>query len=505
MSRKVHTPYSYLGTVTLALFSMVLVACGGTGSTSDSAGNGSVGIVLTDGPTAGFAEVNVTITEVSLIPGDDSDNNGHVVIFQGEKSVNLLSLTDFSELFAISNEVPAGRYEKIRLHLKQPNGIELVKKDNLGNVIERIYPNMSGNGKLDLNPRGHFQVVAGQTLYIQLDIDANKSLHVVATGNGGYQFRPVVFVDVIDHNFSGKLVRHFGYVHNLDMANNSFRLCDEPVNSTSLPGPGTSSGTSETGNATQMDSVYGMDACIKVVTGNASVFDQDANPDDVSNIQDNDMLTVIGFVRSYENDNVLEAGDANNDSDHEVHLYAEVIEMGNMDTFSVVDGTVTTGPQAEVDAFALTLENASEINVQLQVGTKVFARDGQRLDYQSILTGLTASVDGVYPAMDSGTLKSSLVIVDTAMINAMEKLHGNILSVDNNIITISTSNGDEMIRTSDDSSIFLMLGGAGSSLSDMIDITAVPSNGELDVYGHAANDGYFDANTVIIGLPEMTL
>ena len=496
MSHKVHT--SYLGSVALALISLALVACGGSGSTTNTAGNGSVGIVLTDGPTADFAEVNVTITEVSLIPDDDSDNSGHVVIFQGEETINLLSLTDFSELFAISNEVPAGHYEKIRLHLKQPNGIELVKKDDQGNVIETIYPRMPGNGKLDLNPRGNFQVVAGQTLYIQLDIDANKSLHIVQTGNGGYQFRPVVFVDVIDHQFSGKLVRHFGYVHNLDMANNRFKLCDQPIDMT---------GTSGTANTIETVSTQNMDACIKVVATDASAFDMEGNPSDMSGIQNNDMLTAVGFVRSYEDDDDLDVNDINGDGDHEIRLYAEVIEMGGTDTFAVVDGTVATEPQTEADAFGLTLGDATEISVQLQTGTKVFSRSGQRLDYQSIAMDLTASVDGVYSAMDSSMLKSSLVIVDTAMIDTMEKLHGNVLNVDidNNIITISTDGGEKMIRLSDDSSIFLMLEAGASSLSDMIDIMAVPVNAELDAYGHSANDGYFDANTVIIESPGTIL
>lgn len=495
MSHKVHT--SYLGAAALALIGMALVACGGSGSTTNTAGNGSVGIVLTDGPTADFAEVNVTITEVSLIPDDDNGNSGHVVIFQGEETINLLSLTDFSELFAISNDVPAGQYEKIRLHLKQPNGIELVKKDNLGNVIETIHPNMPGNGKLDLNPRGDFRVVAGQTLYIQLDIDANKSLHIVQTGNAKYQFRPVVFVDVIDHQFSGKLVRHFGYVHNLDMTNKRFKLCDQPMDLT---------GTSDTGSATETVSTQTMDACIKVVAANASVFSPDGNPTDMNGIENNDMLTAVGFVRSYEDDNDLDADDVNDDSDHEIRLYAEVIEMGDMDTFAVVDGTVATEPQTEADAFGLTLGDATEISVQLQAGTKVFSRSGQRLEYQSIAMGLTASVDGVYTAMDSGILKSSLVIVDTAMIDTMEKLHGNVLDVDidNRIITISTDGGEKMIRLSDGSRIFLMLEAGASSLSDMIDIMAIPTNAELDVYGHAANDGYFDADTVIIESLETT-
>ena len=520
-----HTKYtSHLGMVTLALISMILVACGGgSGSTTGTTGNGSVGIILTDGPTADFAEVNITITEVSLIPDDDSNNSGHVVIFQGEETINLLSLTDFSELFAISNAVPAGEYEKIRLHLKQPNGIELVKKDGLGNVIETIYPSMPGNGKLDLNPRGDFHVVADQTLYIQLDIDADKSLHIVQTGNGGYQFRPVIFVDVIDGQFSGKLVRHFGYVHDLDMANNRFKLCDQPVDVMEPPMADPSSEP--------------MHDCIKVVAGDASVFDQGGNPADMSGIQDNDMLTAIGFVRSYEDDDDDYDDDLDDDVDddiddeiddeidddnddvrtarhsqdgydhHEIRLYAEVIEMGAMDSFAIVDGTVASEPQTDADTFGLTLEDRSEISVQLQAGTRVFSRSGQRLDHQSIDMGLTASVDGIYSVMDNSILNSSLVIVDTAMMDSMEKLHGTVLHVDTNngIITINTEDdGEKMIRVSGDSDIFLMLGDDDSSLSDMIDIMAVPTNAELDAYGHAGNDGYFNADTVIIESPETT-
>lgn len=544
MSHKTYT--SCLGVITIALVGLALAACGGSGSTTTAgtngaAGMGSVGIVLTDGPTTGFAEVNVTITEIALIPDDDHDNNGHVVIFQGEeKTVNLLSLTDFSELFAISNQVPAGNYEKIRLQLKQPNGIALVKKDDQGSVIETIYPKMTGNGKLDLNPRGDFHVVANQTLYIQVDIDANKSLHIVETGNGQYRFRPVVFVDIIDHQFSGKLVRHFGYVHDLDMLNNRFKLCGQPMDimgssSTDMPDADNNSHT------VSRTSMHSIDACIKVVAGNASVFDQNGDPADMGGIHNNDALTAIGFVRSYEDDDddddinddsdadfddddVNDDNDANDDNDnddnvrsarhshdyhddhHEIRLYAEVIEMGDKDAFAVVDGVVASEPQTEADAFGLTLEDTTEISVQLQTGTKVFSRSGQRLDYQSIAMDLTASVDGVYSAVDSSVLNSSLVIVDTAMVDSMEKVHGDVLSVDtvNKIITISTVDGERMIRVTDDSSIFLLLGDDDSSLSDIIDIMAVPTNVDLDAYGHASNDGYFDANTVIVESPETT-
>lgn len=527
-----HTPFkSFLSIIMLTLISLTLAACGGSGTGSTTAGGtGSVGIVLTDGPTADFDEVNVTITEIKLIADDDHDNNGHVVLFQGEETVNLLSLTDFSALFALNNNVPAGEYEKIRLQLKQPNGIELVKKDAQGNVIETIYPKMSGNGKLDLNPRGHFYVAPNQTLYLQVDIDANKSLHIVQTGNGGYRFRPVVFVDILNQQFSGKLVRHFGYVHEVDMMNNRFKLCDTPV---PVAAPSTTTSTSSV-DSSAAKSLYIMDGCIKVVAANASVFNENGEPVDMSSIANNQMLTAIGFVRSYENDNEDDLDDDNglenkdgedgsddgeddnstsvsrhlgNDDDHAIRLYAEVIEMGDEGTFAVVDGTIASEPQTEADAFGLTLEDTTEISVQLQMGTKVFSRGGDRLDYQAIDMGLTASVDGIYSALDSSVLNSALVIVDTAMIDSMEQLHGHVLAVDtvNKIITISTDSGDKMIRLADTSSIFLLLEDTSNSLSSMIDIMALPTNVELDAYGHANTDGYFDADTLIVEEQESTL
>ena len=505
MSHKSQLLTSKLATALLVLVSITLVACGGGGAPGAS-GNGRVGIVLTDGPTADFDEVNVTITEISLIADDGSENNGHVIIYQGEKTVDLLRLTDFSELFALSDTVPSGKYEKIRLHLKQPNGIELVKKDSMGNVIETFHPNMTGNGKIDLNPRGSFRVLAGQTLYIQMDIDANKSLHIVGTGSGRYQFRPVIFVDVIDDQFSGKLVRHFGYMHNLDTANNQFMLCDQPV---MVSDPITATGTP--GTSTVALSASSIDGCIKIITDDASTFDPEGNPVDISGIQENAMLTAIGFVRSYEDENTfpdsanhdtataIQSRDGTNET-HEIRLHAEVIELGEKDGYAIVDGTIDSEPMADADAFGLTLADSSHVNVQLQTGTKVFSRSGQRLDYQGIDNGLTASVDGMYSTVDSSILNSALVVVDTAMIDAMEKVNGTVLSVDtaNNIITISTDSSEMVIRLADSSTIFLMLGDGASSLSDIIDITAVPLSVELDAYGHAASDGYFDADTVII-------
>jgi hypothetical protein len=83
-------------------------------------------------------------------------------------------------------------------------------------------PKLPGNGKLDLNPRGSFQVVGGETLVIELDLDMTKSLHLVSAGNSGkWQFRPVVFVTIAPDDT--KLVRVFGEVRTLEGMR--FELC----------------------------------------------------------------------------------------------------------------------------------------------------------------------------------------------------------------------------------------------------------------------------------------
>lgn len=75
---------------------------------------GNVAILLTDGFTDDFSEVYITITGIELISDDQK-----VQIFSGEKKVDLLKLRDESSLFSVSNEVPAIRYSKIRLTVKE--------------------------------------------------------------------------------------------------------------------------------------------------------------------------------------------------------------------------------------------------------------------------------------------------------------------------------------------------------------------------------------------------
>ena len=101
----------------LGLVFTVLAACGSGGSdntdTSNIAsGTGSVALLLTDAPSDIFEEINITVVKAEIM-----SDNGRVTIFQGERTFNLLDLTD-ARIFAVHEGIASGTYNKIRLTLK---------------------------------------------------------------------------------------------------------------------------------------------------------------------------------------------------------------------------------------------------------------------------------------------------------------------------------------------------------------------------------------------------
>ena len=178
---------SFALVVAIALFS----GCGGGGGDGSSvtAQTGTVAIFIKDAPTDEFEKILVTVTEVSLIPVSGAP----VVIYQnaGGCEIDLLEYREEDFLLTLSRNVPAGAYSKVRL---QVSNIELVPKAGsaIGSDIEVKLP----SGKIDLNPRGAFTVVAGGSLSVRIDMDANKAIHVHPSRPGWYIFRPVVFVDI---------------------------------------------------------------------------------------------------------------------------------------------------------------------------------------------------------------------------------------------------------------------------------------------------------------------
>ena len=119
----------------------------------------------------------------------------------------------------IKNEI-GSRIKKYRLAkgltLKD---IELVDYNGSNRPKDYLtyHPKLPGKGKLDLNSRSNFTVVAGGTLAIQIDMDANKSIHIVKKGKQDeYNFRPVVFIDIVTDAFKERLVKLHGDIYAID-------------------------------------------------------------------------------------------------------------------------------------------------------------------------------------------------------------------------------------------------------------------------------------------------
>ena len=172
------------------IFSVGVMGCG-SGNTDgpEAIRNGSVALFITDGPTEDFKEVNITINKISLL----SEDKDPVVLYSGSRRINLLLLQDEQDLFMIHERVQEGVYHKIRLDISDPEFVPFEGAPLSGDQIQLV-----ANGKLDLVSKNGFHVISEETLMIELDIDAEKSIHIHSTDSQKYTFRPVVFVNVLN-------------------------------------------------------------------------------------------------------------------------------------------------------------------------------------------------------------------------------------------------------------------------------------------------------------------
>lgn len=456
-------------------FGFLVTGCGGSssGSASFESGGpetGTVAIVVTDNPTDDFDGIELTVMRIELLAADGE----RVEIFfdPDGRPVDLLKLANFSELFALSQSVPAKLYDKIRLTLKK---LELVRKDQNGNDIERIAVKLPGNGKLDLNPRMQFLVKPGSTLIVQLDIDAKKSIHIVGTGSGAYQFRPVVFVKLIGGGVLGKLIRLRGVIENPvsdGAGGGTFNLC--PAN------PG---------------ALAGLDRCINVkVTDGTSLFDGKADPIVFENLKGGDPATAIGQLSR---------------DDEALVLDAAVVEVGA--TFTTLTGTVDTTPTSITDTFGFTLNPAqggipadTSIRVQLQNETKVFSKQGQELEFQSIQAGLTAAADGVLllSNTDPDTLKSTLIVLDLLKAQLV-KLSGTVVepidSATRQFFVENDIGGQECVVAAPDARIVRITSSSSEGLtSDLVEFDALAPGQDVNVFGTSQQGACLVADTIVI-------
>ena len=372
---------------------LVLTACGGGGGGGDEgpevivtppdiAQVGSVAIFFTDGPTDDYDKVMVTVTSIEFL-GDD----GPVGIWSGEETFDLLGLEHFSDLFTYEDNVPIGSYDKIRLRVSE---LTLVRGE--GAAAEEIPVKLPANGKIDLNPRGSFDVPLGGVLLVEIDIDARRSIHVVETGNGQYRFRPVVFVNIgLD---GSKLVRVHGVVYDLDRGESEFVLC---------PTEFVADENGEDGDD------FKEGGCLEVEAAGSSFFmGSDGMEVGLDQVNEGDEVTVIGFFAPGDDGDQEEA-------DSLFVLAAEVVEIGPVDAFSRLAGTVAGPLDGENDfPFAVAdgqgFEPGYTATAETEAGTKVFSGDSQPLAITDVTQFDELLIDAV--PVEGDILRTSLIIVE---------------------------------------------------------------------------------------------
>jgi hypothetical protein len=458
----------------LGLVFTVLAACssGNTDTTNTASGPGSVALLLTDAPSDDFDEINITVVKAELM-----SDHGQVTIFQGEDTFNLLDLTD-ARIFAIREGIPGGSYNKIRLTLKD-NGIELVDFNDTDDPTDDAvyYPKLPGNNKLDLNPRGSFSVVAGTTLVIQIDMDASKSIHIVKKGKKDeYNFRPVVFIDIVTDAFIERFVKLHGDIFAINTVDQSFKLCN-----TGIP-VRTGQDVMKTGSR----------GCVRVETDSTTAFfDINGMPAAFSSLIEGEPATVFGHLqydRQIENDDERELRD--------LVLKAALIELGPESSFQKLNGTATSAVDIN-NQFTMDVDPGQGLTtplillVQIQQGTLLINRKGQTVTVADIITGKLVSARGVLD-VSKDILFASVIVVDT---DSSTQLTGTVGANPDNICGFSlvTATGDRSIHTGSNTNAYLVANG----VSKPIDVSELSTGQQADVYGNANVNGCFDAHTII--------
>ena len=190
--------YTYLALVAVILVSVIMAGCT---TTPAPAGTSTLIIAVKDAPKTSdigtithlnlnFREVSVhrastnqtiadTDDEMDATESDDSDTAGWIVVVSQPRTVDLMRLTQVSEVIG-QKDMEAGRYTQIRL-----------KIDSGTITVDGTEHNLAvPSGMLKLN-RG-FVLQPNETLKLTLDFNVEKS--VIRTGSDQYKLKPVIAV-----------------------------------------------------------------------------------------------------------------------------------------------------------------------------------------------------------------------------------------------------------------------------------------------------------------------
>lgn len=179
-------------TLTAACLLAALAACGGGGG--EASGSGTLRLALTDAPSCGYDEVNVTIERVRVHQSStaaESDGGWVDLVQDPAQRVDLLTLTNGLLMELGQTRLTAGTYRQLRLVLAENTVLNPLANSVLptgGDEVALKTPSAQQSG---LKLRVNVAVATDQLADVVLDFDACKSV-VKAGGSGQYLLKPVI-------------------------------------------------------------------------------------------------------------------------------------------------------------------------------------------------------------------------------------------------------------------------------------------------------------------------
>jgi len=500
--------------------SLLLVACGGGGgsgagepvASSPAPQSATVSIVLTDASTEDYDQALATITQILLL-GEGSPQE----VFSGEQTVDLLRLRDSYEFFAVSDQVEPGRFEKIRLILSR---LVLVSDDGDG-PVERTDVELPGNGKVDINPRGTFDIAPGEIVAITLDVDMEKSLKFITTGNGRTKIRPVIFGIIETRPPVAKFTRVAGEVVRLFPDDEAFLLCRR-------------------GLVAQPDGEDPFNApeperrlCLDVLTDDdTGIFGPDGVPVDYAALMVGDEVIVAGRLAFRDDDDGdcatgenpelcplgsdddavacplgVDACDPDSVYLRRILLNAFVVEQGGPGVFRRWRGSVETEVEVNSSRFDFELDagqglaGETLIAAQLYEQTRIFTRQGIELDSTALSPGQRAVIDGVLKLSNEepDELRAALILLEPDGAAGEEALAGRILIIDaeTDSLTLGTGTGDRCVDVLPDAGIFTVQETDEGLDNKRVELGNLEQGQLATAFGAEGVDGCFDADLIL--------
>lgn len=480
-----------------ALFALLLLAScsssdGGNSDTGTTATTGRVSLLITDAPTDDFDQVNLTVESISFLGEDD----GHeTIVFDESRIVDLLALQNYSDLL-VTAVIPVGTYDKIRLHVSQ---VELVTFVDGGDP-ESIITKLPANGKVDLNPRGSFEVVGDGHLMIELDIDAEKSIHIIEKGNGekSYNFRPVVFVNIAGVDDEVKLV----FLEDRQVSertDSGFLLCED---TDEVPGDDDEV-VHHDDEEEEGDDNDNHDSCIAVVISDNTVVQ-------------NDLIEVVPASDIVDGSIVNILGKLSRDSINALHIVIEAEDKA-VSNLAVYSGTATTAfdfdnftmdATTDDDDASIQPLTITELAIALVEGSgvRVFDKNGDEVPADSIIIGTNTDVFGL-SMPDIATVskvQAAFVIINNEV--ASDKLSGTIAAIDEVgsqltvLADMGDTTGDVCVDTAD-AIIFILAIVDGKVVTKEISINDLQLDMPIDVYGEDDGAGCVAADVILVAEP----